>query len=103
MLFEYGSGVKVKELTVNPNSTLSMQRHKHRKEFWFISEGHARVYTIGSASSDVEELYDKTTHGSCYIQKPQWHMLSNETDKPLRVIEIQYGRDTVESDIERKR
>ena len=29
-------------------------------------------------------------------------MLANETDKPLKVVEIQYGEECVEEDIERK-
>ncbi len=102
ILFQYGDHVKVKELTVNPHSTLSMQRHKHRRELWFVSEGDASVYTIGSASSDLELMTQKTTHDSCYIAEHQWHMLSNETDQPLRIIEIQYGDDVIESDIERR-
>ena len=33
--------VKVKELTVDPDKKLSMQRHEQRAEHWFISEGEA--------------------------------------------------------------
>jgi len=29
-------------------------------------------------------------------------MLANETDKPLQVVEIQYGTNCIEEDIERK-
>ena len=105
VLFEYGSSydqeVKVKELTVNPYAHLSMQKHEHRKEFWFISEGEASVYTI-NVSSDMDLQYVLKSHKTCHIQANQWHMLRNETDKPLRVIEIQYGTQCVESDIERK-
>ena len=102
VLFEYGSGVKVKELTVNPKSSLSMQRHKHRKEFWFVCEGEGMVYTISPTSSDIELLTSKSRHGSCYIAANQWHMLANETEQPLRIIEIQYGDKTIESDIQRR-
>jgi mannose-6-phosphate isomerase-like protein (cupin superfamily) len=31
----------------------------------------------------------------------QWHQLANESDKPCKVIEIQYGKDCLEDDIER--
>jgi cytidyltransferase-like protein len=37
------SGTKVKELTVDPGQKLSMQRHQHRAEFWFVAEGTATV------------------------------------------------------------
>ena len=36
-------GMKVKELTVNPGCSLSMQRHNHRSEYWIVSEGSAVV------------------------------------------------------------
>jgi D-beta-D-heptose 7-phosphate kinase/D-beta-D-heptose 1-phosphate adenosyltransferase len=37
------AGMKVKELTVNPGKSLSMQRHHHRAEYWIVSEGQASV------------------------------------------------------------
>ena len=40
-----GPGVKVKELTVNPRSKLSMQMHNDRSEHWHISYGTATVNT----------------------------------------------------------
>ena len=43
-----------------------------------------------------------TTHQSLHIAEHQWHMLANETDKPLKIVEIQYGQSCVEEDIERK-
>jgi quercetin dioxygenase-like cupin family protein len=30
-------GMKVKELTVDPGQSLSMQRHQHRAEYWIVS------------------------------------------------------------------
>ena len=78
-----------------------MQRHKHRAEHWFVSEGEASVYTLDS-STDMELLGKYTTHQSLHIAEKQWHMLANETDKPLKVVEIQYGANCVEEDIERK-
>jgi cytidyltransferase-like protein len=52
-------GMKVKELTVNPGCSLSMQRHQHRAEYWIVSEGEAVVnratpldYVLPSAMLD---------------------------------------------------
>ena len=101
VLHENGQEVKVKELTVDPGKTLSMQRHKHRAEHWFVSEGIASVYTLDS-STDLDLLGKFAEHQSLHINKHQWHMLANETDKPLKVVEIQYGENCVEEDIERK-
>ena len=100
VLHENGSEVKVKELTVDPGKKLSMQRHQQRAEHWFVSEGEASVYGLDVATDITLEKYGK--HKSLHIKKDQWHMLANETDKPLKVVEIQYGENCVEDDIERK-
>jgi cytidyltransferase-like protein len=88
-------GMKVKELTVDPGKSLSMQRHQHRNEFWMVSEGVATV-GWGPGSSKIKK------HKSETIRIDEWHQLSNDTDQPLKVIEIQYGSICDEADIERK-
>tara|TARA_R110000782_G_scaffold50724_6_gene109806 strand:- start:3044 stop:3808 length:765 start_codon:yes stop_codon:yes gene_type:complete len=102
VLHEVGANVKLKELTVNPRTCLSMQRHRHRSEFWFVAQGSAAVYTMLPDSTARTLTADLSTHDSTWIQLNQWHQLCNETDQPLRVIEIQYGESCVEHDIERK-
>jgi len=87
-------GVKVKELVVEPQQKLSMQRHAHRSEHWHVAEGQGQVY--------VEEvLLDLAPHDSVEIGVGSWHCLCNLGTTPLRVIEIQYGERCVEEDIER--
>lgn len=93
--------VKLKELVVNPGKTLSMQRHKNRSEDWFVADGAASVYTINSASSDVELWATLCQFDKLHIKPNEWHMLSNETDRPLKITEIQWGAECVETDIER--
>lgn len=101
VLHEQNKEVKLKELTVDPGKSLSMQRHNSRAEHWFVSEGTATVYTI-NRSTDVEMLgtFEKFTH--IHIKKTEWHQLCNETNQPLKIVEIQYGDNCVEEDIERK-
>ena len=101
VLHEQNNEVKVKELTVEPGKFLSMQRHQDRAEHWFVSEGTATVYTIDS-STDVDLLGVYQKFDSLHISKTEWHQLCNETDKPLKIIEIQFGDNCVEEDIERK-
>lgn len=101
IIHEYNNKVKVKELTVDPGKTLSMQRHQERAEHWFVAEGVATVYTI-NRSTDYELLGIFHEHQSLHISKTQWHMLANEGTTPLKIIEIQYGDNCVEEDIERK-
>jgi D-beta-D-heptose 7-phosphate kinase/D-beta-D-heptose 1-phosphate adenosyltransferase len=93
-------GTKVKELTVSPGQQLSMQRHQDRAEHWHIAEGTATVYTI-NRKSDQELLGEFTQFQHIHIDRHEWHQLCNETDQPLRVVEIQYGPNCVEEDIER--
>jgi len=101
VLHQAGNEVKVKELTVEPGKSLSMQRHQSRAEHWFVSEGTATVYTI-NRKSDAELLGQFGRHQHIHINRQEWHQLCNETDQPLRVVEIQYGEQCVEEDIERQ-
>ena len=103
VLHEVGTHTKLKELTVMPKTCLSMQRHTERAEFWFVAEGEAVVYTLDPASTDEEIKCSMTAHESTFIRINEWHQLCNETDKPLKLIEIQYGKNCIEDDIERKK
>lgn len=89
------SGTKVKELTVNPGQSLSMQRHDHRSEYWLVTEGECKV------EKEFGALLLRQ-HETIHIPVTQWHQLSNPTDKICRLVEIQYGEQCNEEDIERK-
>ena len=102
VLHEVGNHVKLKELTVNPKTCLSMQRHDKRAEFWFVAEGEATVYTVDPHSTEYDLMASPAKHQATWIKLNEWHQLCNETDQPLKLIEIQYGEDCVEEDIERK-
>lgn len=93
-------GCKVKELTVSPGASLSMQRHQERAEFWLVSEGTATVYTI-NASTDAELNGVYHRHDFLHISPQEWHQLINEQPTPLKIVEIQYGDRCEEEDIER--
>ena len=94
-------GTKVKELTVMPRQRLSMQRHKDRAEYWHVTEGTATVYSI-NRKSDQELVGTFSPHNHLHINRNDWHQLCNETDQPLKIVEIQYGDNCVEEDIERR-
>lgn len=94
-------GMKVKELTVDPGKNLSMQRHFKRREYWIISEGAAVVNSeLASGYAMPSKLLQK--HDDFHVLKEEWHQLTNPFDVPLRVVEIQYGEQCEEEDIERK-
>lgn len=102
VLHEVGANTKLKELTVAPKTCLSMQRHDQRAEFWFVAEGTATVYTLDQASTDTDIKCQLKMHEHTFIRCQEWHQLCNETDQPLKLIEIQYGSNCVEEDIERR-
>jgi cytidyltransferase-like protein len=88
-------GMKVKELTVEPGKSLSMQRHAKRREYWVVAEGECRV------EREFAALFLQT-HETIDIPVGAWHQLSNPFDNPCRIVEIQYGEACEEMDIERK-
>ena len=94
-------GCKVKELTIEPGQSLSMQRHFKRNEYWLVSEG---MCDVNSMLDTGYYLPTKTLakHKSYHIPVGHWHQLSNPYDVPCRIVEIQYGLDCIEEDIERK-
>ena len=88
--------VKVKELIVYPGKKLSMQRHQHRNEFWYVVKGEGRVnWRVGA--TDIQK------HSTIRIDTMEWHQLENTGTTNLHVIEIQHGSECVEDDIERLR
>ena len=93
-------GVKVKELTVEPGNSLSMQRHQFRSEYWLVSEGAAVVNRWHEDYELPPVILNK--HDEYCITVDEWHQLTNPYDQPVRVVEIQYGENCIEEDIERK-
>ena len=95
-----GEGFKVKELVIEPFSCLSMQRHEHRSELWNLVSGSAEIHMgIG----EEKMIYELHNDASCLIEKGEWHMGCNMTDKPAHIVEIWRGETNklTEKDIER--
>ena len=89
-----GPNYQVKRITVNPGGRLSVQRHQYRAEHWVVVEGTANVHVDG-----VDHLLK--ANDSIYIPTRAVHCLSNETDAPLHLVEVQSGSYLGEDDIER--
>ena len=95
------AGMKVKELTVNPGQKLSMQRHQNRAEYWIVSEGTASVNSqLSSGYMLSGKVLEK--HQEYRVPVGEWHQLANPWDVPVKIVEIQYGEQCIEEDIERK-
>jgi mannose-6-phosphate isomerase len=73
----------VKILEVKPNSILSLQKHKKRKEMWyFITEGYCQ---IGNKKKKVKE------GGIVVINKNTPHRLYAK-NKAVEILEISFGK-----------
>ena len=95
------SGMKVKELTVDPGKSLSMQRHNHRAEYWIVSEGDAVVNRATPLDFELPPAV-LNRHDQLHVAKQEWHQLTNPYEYPLKIVEIQYGDQCIEEDIERR-
>ena len=87
-------GSKIKRLGVNPGQQLSLQRHRQRAEHWVVVQGTAHV-TLG------EQVFDLGLGQHCDIALGQVHRISNRTQEPVEIVEVQFGAYLGEDDIER--
>ena len=93
-VIDQGNRYKVKSIEVNPNASLSLQKHLHRAEHWVVVEGTAQIEVDGKISIIKE-------NESTYIPLGSKHRLSNRGKIPLRIVEVQSGAYLEEDDIER--
>lgn len=93
--------IKVKELIINPSKEISFQRHFKRNEVWLVSEGACYVaYANKNNINDINKIkLNKFDH--YFVTKTQWHQIINPFQEPVHIIEIQYGDECIEDDIER--
>ncbi len=92
--------VKVKELVIEPKKGMSLQKHFKRSEIWLVSQGKCLVNYSKISADEIEEIIlDK--HNSLNVELGDWHQITNPFDETCKIIEIQYGKETIEEDIER--
>jgi mannose-6-phosphate isomerase-like protein (cupin superfamily) len=90
-----GPGFQTKRLTVNAESRLSLQWHRHRDETWVIARGTAKV-TVG------DEEHTLGRGQSMFVARNVHHRIENISSvEPLEIIEIQTGDYLGEDDIVR--
>jgi len=92
-LFE-GKGFLIKELFVKPKGILSLQKHHHRSEHWFVSQGTPKI-TLNRDS------FSKKQNDHIFIPLEAIHRIENKSNKPVKIIEAQVGSILKESDIVR--
>lgn len=86
---------KVKRIVVYGHKRLSLQRHQHRAEHWYVVEG------TGLVTRNDEEIA-LTAGQAVDIPRGAWHRMTNPADGDLQFIEIQTGDYFGEDDIERR-
>lgn len=84
--------VKVKKITVNPNSRLSYQYHNERREEWTIVKGNLTIIF------DDDKVF-RYPGESIHIPIGTKHRAWNETDEEVVFIEVQTGTYFGEDDI----
>jgi mannose-1-phosphate guanylyltransferase len=87
-----GQGFLIKELVVNQNSSISLQKHRHRSEHWTITQGQPKV-TI-----DNKKIYPKLNE-TVFIPLGAIHRVENNYKQDVKIIEAQVGKILKESDI----
>lgn len=89
-----GEGYILKEIQVEKDQVLSLQRHKHRSEYWTIIEGEGEV-TLG------DKLITLSEGDSIFIPQGMIHRIRSLGVGTLRFVELQKGKILDEQDIER--
>ncbi len=89
-----GDKYKVKKMIVNPKASLSLQKHQHRSEHWFVFEGKAEI-TINNKKVILLAGEDY------YLPQRAVHRVKNIGLSPLVIIEVQRGEYLGEDDITR--
>ena len=84
----------LKELIVNPKSSISLQKHYYRSERWTIISGKPKI-TINR-----NKFFKKPTE-STFIPKGVIHRIENKFNIPVKIVEVQMGNILKETDIVR--
>lgn len=88
-------GVKVKKLVIRPGQSLSNQKHMLRAEHWYVLQGQVHI-DVNDNTFILEKNQTMT------INRNTWHRAYNNSSAPCSILEVQYGTECNESDIERK-
>jgi mannose-1-phosphate guanylyltransferase/mannose-6-phosphate isomerase len=87
-------GCQVKHIVVNAGASLSLQLHHKRAEHWIVLKGVALV------TCDNKE-FELRPNESTYIPAGSKHRLTNPSNNPIEIIEVQIGEYLGEDDIVR--
>lgn len=92
--------IKVKELIVSPSKGMSFQKHFQRSEIWLVSKG-ACVVNYSKNDPNKKKNITLNKFDQYLVPVGEWHQITNPYNEPCHIIEIQYGEECSEDDIER--
>ena len=92
--------VRVKELVIEAGKGISYQRYFKRSEMWFVSKGRLNVKHSFSSPENFQ-VHTLEKDQFFHVKQGDWHQAYNPFDEACHIIEIQYGDETTEDDIER--
>jgi len=92
--------IKLKELIIEPGKGMSMQKHFKREEVWFVSHGQCKV-NFSNKSPTIYQTLELRQDQTLTIRRGDWHQIFNPYEEECKIVEIQYGDETSEDDIER--
>ena len=92
--------IKVKELIVEPGKGMSFQKHFKRSEIWLVSKGSCIVYYSKDQPGNKKNI-KLNKFDNYFVPVGQWHQITNPYEKSCHIIEIQYGEECIEEDIQR--
>ena len=90
---------KVKELVIKKGQSLSDQRHKYRNEHWYVLDGEVEIRIENDTMMNLVRL---SKNMSYIIPAGTWHLAQNKTNQRAHILEVQYGTECNEEDIERR-
>ena len=88
----HGKGFLIKELVINPESSISLQKHQHRSEHWTVASGKPKI-TIN------KNKFFKKPDESVFINRGSIHRIENPFKKSVKIMEVQIGSILKETDI----
>jgi mannose-6-phosphate isomerase-like protein (cupin superfamily) len=89
-----GKNFLIKELYVKPKGVLSLQKHFHRSEHWFITQGTPKI-------TFNRKKFILKPNETIFIPVRTIHRIENPYTKPVKIIEAQLGSILKETDIVR--
>ena len=82
----------IKQIVILPKKSISLQKHNHRSEHWIVLRGQANIII-----NNKKMLLNESE--SAFVAANDKHKITNNTTRPLVILETQLGKILSEEDI----